>query len=179
MVSLGWIRIINRALLPVKNECDTSIVLLRGLLSEMSQTLGVDDSTRLFPESSGDILSNLYWKPWGPWMNMIYVWTLCYLCYISYLISCTKCEVLALCVSCTYVTALSVFSYNNLNKTNWPTVHLFYLSLLTNEWMDLLKCGHPFTLILADISLLLIPVWLSGQPLYEPAACFKCSRKKR
>lgn len=35
MVSLGWMMTINRALLPVKNECET-IVLQQGLLGKMS-----------------------------------------------------------------------------------------------------------------------------------------------
>ncbi len=107
MVSLGWIRIINRALLPVKNECDTSIVLQQGLVSEMSWALGLNDSTRLFsdfPESSGDILCSLCCSlcPWGHWMNTIYVewyeqFTVCFiLCLIPFLLHqmqgpCTMC----------------------------------------------------------------------------------------
>lgn len=75
MVSLGWIRIINRALLPVKNEFDTSIVLHYRVVSEMSWTVCLEESTRLFPdfpESSGDILCNLCLGPWGHGMNTVH-----------------------------------------------------------------------------------------------------------
>lgn len=52
MVSLGWIRNINRALLPVKSEFDTYVILQQGLVSEMSRKRCMNDSTRLFHKFS-------------------------------------------------------------------------------------------------------------------------------
>lgn len=46
MVSLEWSRIINHALLAVKIQCDT-VVLQKDLMSEISETLEVDEGKGL------------------------------------------------------------------------------------------------------------------------------------
>lgn len=48
--------IIIRALLPMKNDCDTSIVLQRALINELLWRLTLDAGIRSFPELSGDDL---------------------------------------------------------------------------------------------------------------------------
>lgn len=173
MVSLGWIRIINHALLPVKNEYDTSILLHPFLVSEMSWTLGLDISSRLCPgyeESSVNSLSNplLSFGTAGTWHMILKV--LFILFYVLHPrmqgLKSLHCHIFP----------------KTLSKTNRPTYNLFYLWItqLTYKLISLFNCGHPFTWIQTSVS-----CWFQlgshtgAQALYEPGASIKGSCKNR
>lgn len=145
MVSLAWIRIINHTLLPVKNECDTSVVLHKGLMSEMSWTLVWMKASGYFLSFLGhqvissSVLSKLCCSVWSD------VYDLAMIEFLINLLFCSKCKVLYV-VLCTYVTALSVFHHNTIRQSHSAIVSLY-------KWIGIVQSvGIHLLRWLADIS---------------------------